>query len=60
MLIFYCFLGNQGTSRKMVDENYQNVLSHHDHQQNKHEEIAINQIKYSRQLSAETVERELK
>ncbi|XP_076811807.1 EF-hand calcium-binding domain-containing protein 6-like [Clavelina lepadiformis] len=53
-------LGLQGTSRKMVDENYQNVLNHHDFQQAKHEEIAFNQIKYSQHLTAETVERELK
>lgn len=53
-------LGLQGTSRKMVEENYHNVLAHHEHQQAKHEEIALNQIKYSRKLTAETVEKELK
>lgn len=52
--------GLQGTSHKMVEENYHNVLAHHEMQQAKHEEIALNQIKYSRQLTAETVERELK
>uniref|UniRef100_UPI00089DAA5E EF-hand calcium-binding domain-containing protein 6-like n=1 Tax=Ciona intestinalis TaxID=7719 RepID=UPI00089DAA5E len=53
-------LGLQGTSRKMVDENDNNVLAHHLLQQSKHEEIALNQIKYSQHLSAETVEKELK
>nr|XP_039259918.1 EF-hand calcium-binding domain-containing protein 6-like [Styela clava] len=52
--------GLQGTSYKMVEENYHNVLAHHEHQQAKHEEIALNQIQYSRKLSAETVEKELK
>lgn len=52
--------GFQGTSRSMVDENYNNVLAHHENQQSKHEELALAQIKYSRNLSAQTVETELK
>jgi len=54
------FEGLQGTSRKMVEENYNNVLAHHEFQKAKHEEIALNQMKYSQHLTAETVERELK
>jgi len=44
----------------MVEENYNNVLAHHEFQKAKHEEIALNQMKYSQHLTAETVERELK
>lgn len=52
--------GLQGTSRKIIQENFDNVQNHLDFQKAKHEEISHNQALYSKHLTAEQVERELK
>lgn len=52
--------GLQGTSNGLHDENDDNLLAHHQYQQALHDELTLNQVEYSKLLTAKQVEQELK